>query len=135
MESILMTVKKIVGVESSESHFDPDIILSVNSALFSLQQLGVGSGNGLFITGVEETWAALLGTRADLEAAKLFICLKVRLSFDPPSSAFVLTSMERQIAELEWRLNVQAEPTTVLEKEGESIDEHDLYDHDEDYYR
>jgi hypothetical protein len=80
----------------------------------SLTQLGVGPDTGFLITDATQTWVDFLGDRKDLEAVKTFIYLKVRLLFDPPSSAFVLEAMERQIREIEWRLNIQAEPTTII---------------------
>lgn len=112
MDSILISVKKTLGIEQDYTHFDPDIILHTNSVLLTLNQLGIGPSTGFIITGEEDLWSSLLGEREDLEAVKTLIYLKVRLLFDPPSSAFVLESMERQITELEWRLNVQAESIT-----------------------
>jgi len=109
MDSILTSVKKMLGIEPEYTHFDPDIILNVNSVLLSLNQIGVGPNTGFSITGSDEKWTDLLGTRIDLEAVKTLIYLKVRLLFDPPTSSFVLEAMERQITEFEWRLNVQIE--------------------------
>ena len=109
MDSILTSVKKMLGIEPEYTHFDPDVILNVNSVLLSLNQIGVGPNTGFVITGIDEKWADLLGTRIDLEAVKTLIYLKVRLLFDPPTSSFVLEAIERQITEFEWRLNVQIE--------------------------
>jgi len=109
MDSILTSVKKMLGIEPEYTHFDPDVILNINSVLLSLNQIGVGPNTGFSITGSDEKWTDLLGTRIDLEAVKTLIYLKVRLLFDPPTSSFVLEAMERQITEFEWRLNVQIE--------------------------
>lgn len=107
--SILTSVKKALGIDSSYTNFDHDVILHTNTALMNLNQLGVGPATGFVIEDDTKTWTDLLGERLDLEAVKSYIYLKVRLLFDPPSSSFVLEAMERQVEEMEWRLNVQAE--------------------------
>jgi hypothetical protein len=109
MDSILNSVKKLLGIEPEVTHFDTDIILNINSVLMILSQLGIGPETGLFITDSTNTWVELLGERKDLEAVKTYIYVKVKILFDPPSSSFVMDSLERQITQLEWRLNVQAE--------------------------
>jgi len=109
MDSILISVKKNLGDEQAYTHFDPDIITHINSALFALNQLGIGPKNGFVIAGEQETWSGLLGTRQDLEAVKTYVYLKVKLVFDPPQNSFLVKTIEDQIKELEWRLNVQAE--------------------------
>lgn len=109
MDSILTDIKKMLGIEEVYTHFDADVILHTNSVMLSLNQLGIGPITGFMITDATETWTSLLAGRQDLIAIKTFVFLKVRLLFDPPSSSFVLDAMERQIKELEWRLNVQAE--------------------------
>lgn len=104
MDSILISVKKMLGIEQDYTHFDSDIILNINSVLAVLNQIGLESPV-LEITGNTETWLDLLGDRKDIAFVKTLIYSKVRLLFDPPSSAFVLDAMERQIREFEWRLN------------------------------
>lgn len=88
--------------------------MAINSALMSLNQLGIGPSTGFTITTSTEVWSNLIGDKRDVESIKSYVYLKVRLLFDPPSNAFLVESMERQIHELEWRINVQAEhvPTT-----------------------
>jgi len=109
MDSILTSVKKMLGISAEDSTFDIDIILHINSALMVLSQLGVGPTTGFFISDNTKTWVDLIGDRVDLEAIKSYIYLKVRLLFDPPSSSFVLDSIQKQITEFEWRLNIQVE--------------------------
>ena len=115
MNIILTSIKKLLGIEEDQTCFDQDIIMNINSVLMILNQLGIGPNEGFTITGYTETWTDLLGERKDLEAIKTYIYLKVRLLFDPPTSGFVLDSMERNITQLEWRLNVQVEGGTVDE--------------------
>lgn len=106
-ESVLNTVKKMLGMNSDYTAFDTDVIICINSALMILNQLGVCGVTS--ITGPNETWSEILGSKDYLESVKLYMYLKVRIAFDPPSSSFVNASFENQIKELEWRLNVQAE--------------------------
>jgi hypothetical protein len=87
--------------------------MAINTVLLSLNQFGIGPESGFVISDATTTWKDLLGTRMDLEAIKTFIYLKVRLIFDPPTSAFVVEAMERQISELEWRINAQNEHDPV----------------------
>lgn len=109
-ESILITIKKMLGLEPDYSPFNTDIIIHINSVFMILRQLGVGPENGFSITGTDETWSDYLEDISLLEAVKSYIYLKVRIIFDPPSSSSVMDAMQKQIAEYEWRLNVQVDP-------------------------
>ena len=108
MDSILDSIKKLLGIEPEETHFDQEIIMHINSALMCLNQIGVGE-ECVIISSKEDEWDSILGDSTNLESVKLYVYLKVRLIFDPPTSAFVLDSIERQIINLEWRINVQVE--------------------------
>lgn len=107
-DSILNTVKKILGFEADYKAFDLDIITHINSTFFTLNQIGVGPKDGFMITGSEDTWDSFIGPDK-IMAVKSYMALKVRLLFDPPSSSFVLESLNRQATEMEWRLNVHME--------------------------
>lgn len=113
--SILKTIKKMLGVDPEYDVFDTTIETDINTALMTLDELGVGP-SGFRISGNTETWSNFLGTSTKLEGAKSYIYLRCRLLFDPPATSFVLESMSKQIAELEWRLCVKAEdePPTVV---------------------
>lgn len=113
MESILLTIKKMLGIQTDYDGFDVDIIVGINTAFMSLNQLGVGPSEGYSITGIEEKWSDFLGILTNLEAIKTYIFLKVRLTFDPPSNSFLVDAVNNQLTELEWRLTVQAEPPVV----------------------
>lgn len=108
MESILTSIKKLLGIEHDYEHFDKDIIMHINAALMTLNQLGVGPKEGFLITGDTETWDRFLGGFNNLEAVKTYVYLKVRMVFDPPSSS-VMESLKRQADEYEWRLLTQSE--------------------------
>lgn len=110
MDSILLTIKKLLGVSEEYTNFDIDIMVHINSALSILTQLGVGPENGFVITGAESLWSDFVSDTSKLEMIKTYIYLRVRLLFDPPTNSFVTTSIEKTISELEWRLQVAAEP-------------------------
>lgn len=113
MDSILDTIKKMLGIESTDTAFDVDVIVNINSVFMILNQLGIGPINSFSISGKDETWDQFLSDNTKLEAVKTYMYLKVRALFDPPTISAVLDSLNRQITELEWRLNVQAEGGTI----------------------
>ena len=109
MESILTSIKKLLGIAEDYEYFDADIIIHINSAFMVLRQIGVGPINGYSIKDKTNTWDEFTSGDSDLEAIKTYIYLRVRLAFDPPSSSAVMDSMNKQLNEYEWRLNVSAE--------------------------
>ena len=110
MESILTSIKKMLGITEDYEHFDADITMHINSVFMVLSQLGVGPDKGFSISDKYKTWSEFL-TEGDprFEAVKTYMYLKVKLLFDPPLSSIVAEAMNRQISELEWRINVAAE--------------------------
>lgn len=120
-ESILTSVKKGVGgiVEMDES-FDDDIIMSINTVFSKLTQLGVGPRKGFRIKDKTATWEDFVGDDPRLDMVKSFVVLSVRMLFDPPSNGTLAQSYEKQIAEYEWRLNVQVETPGDEEPDPES---------------
>lgn len=106
MESILTSIKKLLGIEEEYTQFDNDIIMDINSVFLNLTQLGVGPAEGFLIEDDTATWEDFIGDSNQLQAVKSYMYLKVKLLFDPPLSSSVIESMNRMIAELEWRLNV-----------------------------
>lgn len=106
-ESILQSIKKLLGIEPDYTYFDQDLIIHINSVLSILSQIGFGPEEGFFITGETETWDDLFDeSNPQMQLVKSYIYLKVRLMFDPPLNSTVINSINAQIAELEWRLNV-----------------------------
>lgn len=114
-ESILRDIKKMLGLDVDYNPYDTDVIVLINSALMVLCQLGVGPKAGFVVKDYSSKWSDFLVNEVKLEAAKQYIYLKVRMTFDPPSSSAVLSSYEKQIQELEWRLNVQAESVETFD--------------------
>lgn len=109
--SILTSIKKLLGIEEEYEHFDTDIIIHINSVFLTLNQLGVGPIEGFEIENKEATWDSFLYGRKDFNSIKTYIYLKVKLIFDPPQMGYLVDAIKNQIAEFEWRLNVQAENT------------------------
>ena len=103
MESILASIKKTLGIEEEYSHFDPDIILHINSVFAILNQMGVGK-DGFRITGTDEIWTDFDSDISKIEYVKSFAELKVKLLFDPPSNSAAVQSINDLLKELEWRL-------------------------------
>lgn len=108
-ESILNSTKKMLGIDADYDAFDMDVILHINGALSTLNQLGLGPEEGFMIEDETAEWGDLLEDDMRLNSVKSLVYLKVRLVFDPPSTSFVLSAMQEQIKELEWRLNVYRE--------------------------
>ena len=106
VDSILTSIKKLLGPEEIYEHFDADIIMHINSAFSTLTQLGVVPEEGFVIKDKTAIWTDFIQDDKRLEFVKTYIYLKVKLVFDPPLSSSVLDAMNRQINELEWRLNV-----------------------------
>lgn len=109
MNSILTSVKKALGITDEYEHFDPDLVMHINSVLSVLTQLGVGPADGFSIEDSTATWADFIGDDTNLSAVKSYMYLKVRLLFDPPQSSAVMDCIKTQISELEWRLNIAVE--------------------------
>ena len=108
-DSILDSIKKILGMPPEYDAFDTDLVIHINSVFGILTQLGVGPEGGFSISDNTTLWKAYLGNSKDLEMVKSYIALKVRLIFDPPTIGAVMDALKEQIRELEWRLNVQVD--------------------------
>lgn len=106
-ESILITIKKLLGIGFDQTAFDTDIIVFINSAFMALQQIGVGSNVPFSITGNTETWSDFVSNINLFESIKTYIYLKTRIVFDPPSSSVVMDALNKTIDEVEWRLHIQ----------------------------
>lgn len=108
-DSILDSIKKILGMPPDYDAFDTDLVIHINSVFGILAQLGVGPAGGFSISDNTTLWKAYLGDSKDLEMVKSYIALKVRMIFDPPTIGAVMDAMKEQIREYEWRLNVQVD--------------------------
>lgn len=119
-ESILNSVKKNLGLDSSYDAFDHDVLTHINTCFFSLNQLGIGPPEGFAVEDETVVWDDYVDGRLNISAKhalKTYIYLKVRSIFDPPGTSHHMTAMKEQISELEYRLlterELQAWPTST----------------------
>lgn len=105
MDSILTSVKKMLGIAEEYTHFDADLITHINSVFMILAQLGVGPSEGFFIEDDTATWDEFIQDKKEINSVKSYVGLKVRLLFDPPTSSSQIDNANKLINELEWRLN------------------------------
>ena len=115
MESILNTIKKLLGIDESYTQFDTDIIIHINSVFDVLYQLGVGQPYS--IESDTETWNDYLDDMSKLQMIKTYMYMKVRLAFDPPTGG-MLEALKEQMAEYEWRINVMVDSKDTFSEEG-----------------
>lgn len=108
-DSILTSIKKLLGISEDYEHFDADIIMHINSVFMILTQLGVGPPDGFSIEDDSSVWSNFIGDSSNIESVKSYVYLKVKLLFDPPLSSAAMEASNRLISELEWRLNLAAE--------------------------
>lgn len=108
MDSILESIKKLLGIPKEYDAFDVDVIMHINTAFAILNQLGLGPEGGYGIEGYDEIWDDYM-TSYNMSMIKTFIYLKVRLAFDPPSSTALIESMQRTLDELTWRLELEGQ--------------------------
>lgn len=110
MDSILTSIKKLLGIDESYTHFDADLVMHINSVFMILNQIGVGPPNPFVIQDKYSTWSDFISEDDEqyekLEIVKSYIYCKVRLLFDPPTSSSAIEATKQMINEFEWRLNV-----------------------------
>ena len=109
MESILTSIKLLLGITEDYEAFDQQILAHINSVFMILTQLGVGPPEGFMITSKVDTRDEFISDEKKMQIVKSYMYLKVKMLFDPPSSSSVIDSTNRMINEFEWRLNSQAE--------------------------
>lgn len=105
MDSILTSIKKMLGIAEEYTNFDADLIMHINSVFMILAQLGVGPSEGFFIEDDTATWDEFIQDKKEINSVKSYVGLKVRLLFDPPTSSSQIDNANKLINELEWRLN------------------------------
>lgn len=114
MASILDDTKKILGLPVNDESFDLDILMHINTAFSTLNQLGVGPLEGFSVEDASPTWADYLDGDKRLNNVKTYVFLRVRLLFDPPATSFHLDSLKEQLQELEWRINAVRESDLTI---------------------
>lgn len=122
-DSILTSVKKILGITEDYTVFDLDIITHINSVFSTLNQLGIGPEGGFMIEDAVQTWTMYLGDDIRLNNVKTYMYLRVRLLFDPPTTSYLINALNEQVVQHEWRLNVYREGTEWVDPNPPPIEE------------
>lgn len=104
---ILDDIRSLMG-SGTDSIFDTDLLIYINSFLADLTQVGVGPVQGM-VADKNTTWRQFTGNEKLFQAIRTYVYIKTRLIFDPPQSGFVTTSMQESAKELLWRINIDAE--------------------------
>lgn len=120
-ESILNSTKKLLGIAEDYDAFDTDIVMHINSVFNTLSQLGLHPTDGFAIKDENSVWSDYIDNQKLYNSVKTYMYLKVRLLFDPPTTSFAIESFAKQIAEYEWRINVQIEEINPPNLTGGSL--------------
>lgn len=128
-DSILTSIKKLLGITEEYTFFDADIMMHINMAFMVLYQLGVSSAP-FRIEDKTAKWSDFLGDATDLEGVKTYIYSKVKLIFDPPQSSAAIEALKLYIAELEWRLNVTVDPKATFTATEEEVNAYAIANHE-----
>lgn len=127
-ESILDETKVALGVDKTVTVFDTDIRMHINSALGTLNQLGIGPEGGFEVIDSTQAWSDLLLTDLKLSPVKSYVYLRTKMLFDPPPNSWITVAMKEQIEQLEWRLNsVREDAIPIPEEPTEPEDEELTY--------
>lgn len=109
MDSILNSVKAYLGISEDDEAFDTDILMAINAVMTVLYQMGIGPADAPFVvTNTLQTWRSLLGSDP-IGGVREFVCMRVRLLFDPPTNTYVVQALNDQADEFEWRLIAEAD--------------------------
>lgn len=120
VNSILVTIKQLLGIQSDYEAYDSVLIPHINSVFAELHQLGVGPDDGFVITGVDETWDSYIEDKKYVGMIQTYVYLKVKLLFDPPETSTMYSSMSATLSKYEWQLNAAFDKAYRLEVENQN---------------
>ena len=120
MDSVLLSVKKMIGVPKDYDVFDMDIIMHINTVFDALNQMGVGPEEGFSISDDSTEWSEFMTYGKNSEMVKSYMYLKVRMLFDPPSNSNLSNVIGEQIKEYEWRLLIFADELRIAKEKASS---------------
>lgn len=104
MDSILNSVKKVLGIVPQYEHYDDDLLFHINTVFAILNQYGVGNDAGYFVRNADDKWSDFMGDDPRLNLVKTFVYAKVRIVFDPPSNSSAADALKKFADELESRI-------------------------------
>lgn len=110
MESILTSIKKLLGIAEDDKSFDVDVITHINTVFLTLNQLGVGPDIPFVIEDETSMWSDFMSDEQKLRMVRTYMYLSVKKVFDPPLSSVAMNAITELIKEYEWRLNVAVDP-------------------------
>lgn len=114
MDSILDTIKKLLGIDPDDINFDTDIKVHINSSILSLSQMGIGPPNGFIVQSKDDLWNEFIGSSTiNLEGVKSYMYLKTKLLFDPPQNSTTIDAFNKSISELEFRMMLAVETNNL----------------------
>ena len=114
MESILDTIKQLLGIPTDDDSFDTDVKVNINAAIFTLSQIGIGPSNGYIVTSNTQMWNDYIGSSLiNLEGVKNYIYLKTKIIFDPPTNSTTIQAINDNLKELEWRMQLAVETNNL----------------------
>lgn len=114
IDSILNTIKKLLGIDSADDSFDVDILVHINSIIPILSQMGIGPKNGFMVTSSEQVWSDYIDSSViNVEGVKTYIYLKTKLIFDPPTNSTTIEAFNKLLNELEWRMMLAVETNNL----------------------
>lgn len=112
--SILESVKDYCLVPQETDVFDGVLCEKINSAFFTLFQLGCSSVP-FTVSDNSAEWTDFTDNLIVLSVLPDYIQQKARLGFDPPSNSFLVTQMKEDIKELESRISYAVDPGWEVE--------------------
>ena len=129
-QSILTSTKKILGIAEDYTVFDLDIITHINTAFTTLAQLGVGPPEAFMIEDATALWTDFdpVDDHINYNAVKSYVFLRVRLLFDPPTTSYLISAFDKQLQELEWRLNTYREETEWVDPDPHPVYIEDIHE-------
>lgn len=123
MDSILTSIKKLLGITEEYEYFDADIIMHINSVFSILHQMGVGPDTPFYITDDTATWDQFIPDDSTISVVKTYVYQRVKYLFDPPTTSFNLEAIKNTISELDWRISVMVNSANYDKESSNSVEE------------
>lgn len=123
--SVLLSTKKILGIGSDDESFDLDVLTFINSAFSTLNDIGVGPVGGILVEDAEYTWddfsAATLADDTQLNDIKTYVFLRVKMSFDPPGTPYLVNAFKDQVDEHLQRISMRRETVEWVDPDPPAV--------------
>lgn len=117
-DTILGTIKKLIGIDYEYTKFDMDIILHINTAFSILSRISSVVKQGYRIIDNNNLWAEYTDDPELLSLVQEYLYEYCKIKFDPPTSSMVMEAMKESIKELEFSIEIYSKT-----KEDKDADE------------